>query len=128
MTGTNRGSTKKHTDTLAVTDRDTVHDYDNVRVTNRNVSQQNQPYELMPSDYLRPSISSNKKEYAETDYYVTMQSKGSVHDSGQLYEEFSHDKAFTKPPVNEAVSINCSHIAGHAVSIAFSTPNDTGCG
>ena len=127
MTGTNRGSTKKHTDTLAVTDRDTVHDYDYVTVTDRNVSQQNRPYELMPSDYLRPSISSNKKEYAETDYYVTMQSKGSISDSGQLYEEFSRDKAFTKPSVNEAVSIKCGRTAGHAVNIcAFSTPNDTG--
>lgn len=122
MTGTNRGSTKRHTDTLAVAERENEYDY--VTVTDRNVPQQNQ---LIPFDYLRPSIRSNKKEYAETDYYIPMQSKGSVRDSGkcqpntasQLYEELSHNKTFTKPSVNEAVSINCGHTAWHVVILHF---------
>lgn len=125
MTGINRGSTKKHTDTLAVAEGENEYDY--VTVTDRNVSHQNQ---LIPFDYLRPSISSNKKEYVGTDYYVPMQSKGSVRDSGkcqlntasQLCEESSHDKAFTKPSVNEAVSIKLWSNCWACSNIAFSTP------
>lgn len=128
VTGTNRGSI---TDTLAAVDRDTVNDYDYVTVRDPNVSQQNQHYELVPFDYLKPTVRSSEKVFAGTDYYIPMQSaQNSVHDSGKyqlntadhLYEVFSNDKAFTIPSVDGAVSVNCGHTAECMQLVLYSQP------
>lgn len=108
VTGTDRGSTKKHGDTLIVENRDTVNEYDYITVRDPDLSKQNHPYELVPFDYIQPVINANEKLPAQTDYCVPMQGNIhiNVHDPGKSHQPNTANNQYdNKPSLKGVVSI-----------------------